>query len=75
MVKCYDLRCKYCNNKYKCTNKNVELEYIGINTKYQGYKHLLKCKSFEYSDLYENAMGLLRKIEEEEKRDGYKVHK
>ena len=75
MVKCYDLRCKYCNDKYKCTNKNVELEYNGINTKNQGYKHLLKCKSFEYSDLYENTMELLRKIDEEEKKDGYKIYK
>jgi hypothetical protein len=63
MVYCYDPRCKYCNDKYKCTNKKVELNSIGINTKYQGYKHLLECKAFEYSELYYNTIDLLDKIQ------------
>lgn len=64
MVTCYDMRCKYCNDKYKCTNKNIELNYVGINTKYQGYKHLLECKSYEPSELYNKTMNLLDKIKE-----------
>lgn len=64
MIHCYDMRCKYCNDKYKCTNKNVELNYVGINTVHQGYRHLLECKSFEESDLYKNTMELLKKVEE-----------
>ena len=50
------------NDKYKCTNKKVELNYVGINTKFQGYRHLLECKSFEESDLYKSTMELLDKI-------------
>lgn len=64
MIHCSDMRCKYCNDNYKCTNKNVQLNYIGINTKHQGYKHLLECKSFEYSKLYKDTMKLLHKKEE-----------
>lgn len=63
MIHCYDMRCKYCNVKYKCTNKNVELNYVGINTKYQGYKHLLECNSFEESELYKNTMNVLKRLE------------
>lgn len=66
MIYCYDMRCKYCNGKYKCTNKKVELNYVGINTKYQGFRHLLECKSFEESPLYENMKGLLDKINKED---------
>lgn len=64
MIHCYDMRCKYCNDKYKCTNKNIELNYVGINTKYQGFRNLLECKSFEYSELYKNAIEFISKMEE-----------
>ena len=64
MIYCYDMRCKYCNDKYKCTNKKVQLEFCGVNTKYQGYQHYLKCKSFEESALYKNTMELLERLDE-----------
>jgi len=66
MIYCYDMRCKYCNDRYKCTNKKVELNYFGINTKYQGYKHLLECKSFEESSLYKNTMEMLERIKDKQ---------
>ena len=66
MIYCYDMRCKYCNERYKCTNKKVELKYFGINTKYQGYKHLLECKSFEESSLYKNTMEMLERIKDKQ---------
>lgn len=69
MVYCYDMRCKYCNDKYKCTNKNVELNYVGINTIHQGYRHFLECKSFEESELYKNTMELLQKIDNKKVED------
>ena len=47
MLECTDLRCRHCNSKNKCTNKNVSLTLHGINTVYQGFQHLLKCESFE----------------------------
>ena len=64
MIYCYNMKCKYCNDKYKCTNKKVELNYCGVNTVNQGYQDYLKCKSFEESDLYKNTMELLKKLEE-----------
>jgi hypothetical protein len=69
MVYCYDMRCKYCNDKYKCTNKKVELYYHGINTKYQGYQDYLKCKSFEESELYKNTIEWLQKIDNKKVED------
>ena len=56
MIECTDLRCKYCNDKNRCTNKNVELIAHEVNTKYQGFKYFLECKSFEYHPWYDNAM-------------------
>lgn len=64
MIHCYNIKCKYCNDKYKCTNKNVTLNFLGINTKYQGFKEVLECESFEQSDLYKKTMKLLEKIKE-----------
>lgn len=46
-INCYDARCKYCDDNYKCTNKHVVLGYRGVHTKFQGFKHLLECESFE----------------------------
>lgn len=68
MVYCYDMRCKYCNSKNRCTNKRVELNFVGINTKYQGFKELLECKSYEESDLYKNAKETIDKMKLEEEK-------
>lgn len=69
MIICYDLRCKYCNDKCKCTNKNVELAAHGINTVNQGFRHFLECKSFELHPWYDNAMELVKKIREMEREE------
>ena len=69
MIHCYDMRCKYCNDKYKCTNKNVKLVFHGVETKFQGFKHFLECKSFEEHYLYKSAMELVKKIKELEAKD------
>lgn len=63
MIYCYDERCKYCNDKCKCTNKKVELSFHGVNTKYQGFQHYLKCKSFEESDLSKQITKLIEGLE------------
>ena len=52
MITCSDLRCKYRNDKGKCTCKKVVLTSIGINTKNIGFQQLLKCDSFEFDDEY-----------------------
>lgn len=69
MITCYDMRCKYCNSKYRCTNKNVELDFVGINTVYQGFKELLECKSYEPSDIYLNAQDLIAKMRAEQEKN------
>jgi hypothetical protein len=72
MIECTDLRCKYCNDKGKCTNKNVKLTAHGVNTRNQGFKNFLECKSFEYHPWYDKAMEFvkrLKEIEEEEKNE------
>ena len=55
IIHCSNIKCKYCSDKYKCTNKKVELNFMGINTTNQGFQELLKCTSFEESDLYRQA--------------------
>ena len=60
MIHCYNMKCKYCNIKNKCTNKNIILNFIGINTKYQGFKELLECESFEESDMSKQIKELLK---------------
>lgn len=64
-IECSDARCKYCDDNYKCTNKNVVLNYRGINTKFEGYQHLLKCESFieRDDDWYKAAQELIKKME------------
>lgn len=59
IIHCTNMKCKYCNNKYKCTNKKVELNFMGIHTAFQGFQELLKCTSFEESDLYKQAKILI----------------
>ena len=49
MIYCSDARCKYCDDNYKCTNKKVQLDFCGVHTRYKGFQHYLKCKSFEES--------------------------
>ena len=52
MVSCADLRCKYRNDKGKCTCKKVELSAWSVNTVNMGRKDFLECKSFEYDEEY-----------------------
>lgn len=52
MVSCADLRCKYRNDKGKCTCKKVELSAWSVNTVNMGRKDFLECKSFEYDGEY-----------------------
>lgn len=59
IIHCSNIKCKYCNDKYKCTNKKVELNFVVINTINQGVQQLFKCKSFEESDLYKQAKKLI----------------
>ena len=65
MIHCSNLKCKYCNDKYKCTNKNVTLNFVGINTVNQGFKEFLECKSFEESELSKELKEFLNNLEEE----------
>ena len=58
---CSDFRCRYRNDKGKCTCKNVILTSIGINTKNIGFQNLLKCDSFEFDDEY---LRLKEKVED-----------
>lgn len=51
-VSCADLRCKYRNDKGKCTCKKVELSAWSVNTVNMGRKDFLECKSFEYDGEY-----------------------
>lgn len=62
MIYCTDMRCKYNNDKNKCTNKKVQLNFMGINTVNQGYQHLLKCESFEESELYKSSIKILNNL-------------
>lgn len=52
MISCADLRCKYRNDKGKCTCKKVELSAWDVNTVNMGRKDFLECKSFEYDEAY-----------------------
>lgn len=65
IIHCANIKCKYCNDKYKCTNKKVELNCVGINTIHQGFQELLKCTSFEESNLYKRAKILIDKFNSE----------
>lgn len=51
-ISCADLRCKYRNDKGKCTCKKVELSAWNVNTVNMGRKDFLECKSFEYDEEY-----------------------
>lgn len=62
IIHCGNIECKYCNDKCKCTNKKVELNFVGINTIHQGFQKLLKCTSFEESDLSKQAKILIDKF-------------
>lgn len=62
MVNCSDLRCKYRNEKGKCTCKNVNLTSWGVHTKHMGYKNFLECKSFEYDEEYKRLGEKMKKL-------------
>ena len=51
-ISCADLRCKYRNDKGKCTCKKVELSAWSVNTVNMDRKDFLECKSFEYDSDY-----------------------
>ena len=61
---CSNPNCKYCNDNYKCTNKQVELSYCYIDTCFHGTQEYLKCKSYEERDdeWYKNAKELVKKV-------------
>lgn len=65
IIHCGNIECKYCNDKYRCTNKKVELNFMGINTTNQGFQKLLKCTSFEESDQYKRAKIFIDKFNSE----------
>lgn len=69
-VICGDLACKYNDNNYKCTKKEIILNYCSVHTLYQGPQTYLKCKGFEERDdaWYKNAKDLISKIINEEKK-------
>lgn len=52
MIYCADLRCKYRNDKGKCTCKSVNLSAWSVNTVNMGKKDFLECKSFEVDKTY-----------------------
>lgn len=62
-VICSNLKCKYMNDKGKCTCKKIELSLNGIHTLNQGYQDFLRCNSFkkdeEYSRLEKKIKELL----------------
>lgn len=61
-VVCTNLKCKYCNSNNICKAKNIELEFNGINTTYQGFKDVLICKTFKKSKVYEELEKKLYEI-------------
>lgn len=58
-ISCADLRCKYRNDKGKCTCKKVELSAWSVNTLNMGRKDFLECKSFEYDSHYLDLCNLV----------------
>lgn len=52
MIYCADLRCKYRDNKGKCTCKKVILSSWNVNTINMGRKDFWECKSFKYDEEY-----------------------
>ena len=52
MIYCYQISCKYCNDKYS------------INTVYRGYQELLKCESYEESKFSKDMKKFLDSIKE-----------
>jgi len=67
MILCSNLKCKYHNDKDKCTCKKVCLSLCGIHTE-KGFEDYLKCNSFEedeeYAKLREKIKPFLRDISE-----------
>lgn len=53
IIHCGNIKCKYCSYNYKCTNKKVVLKA------YKGFQQLLKCTSYEGSNLDRQAKGLI----------------
>ena len=47
MIQCTNLKCKYRNDKGKCTCKNVNLTFWNVATFNMGNKDFLECKSFK----------------------------
>ena len=52
MIICGDLRCKYRNNKGKCTCKKVIISAWSIHTTNMSLKDMHECKSFEFDEEY-----------------------
>ena len=55
-------KCEYLKNDGKCKAKEIELEFNGINTKYQGFKDVLICKTFKKSKEYEELENRINEI-------------
>lgn len=66
-TKCFDLKCKYCGKNWICKAKKIELEYNSINTKYQGIKDILICKTFEKSEEFESLEKMINQLSENKK--------
>lgn len=61
-VICSNLKCEYLKPDGKCKAKEIELEFNGINTKYQGFKDVLICKTFKKSKVYEKLENRIKEI-------------
>ena len=63
MIKCSDITCKYRSDKTgKCTAKNVDFTYYGVNTMYQGFQHYLKCTTYIECEENKKVKEMLKDI-------------
>lgn len=66
-ITCPTVECKYNSDKYICTARNVTFSEENLHTKWQGFRRLWECKTFERSKEYEDALERMKPILEKMK--------
>ena len=65
-VVCPCVECKYNGKRNQCQAAKINLSGHGVHTKWEGYQHFWKCKTFELSDRAKEIFKFIENLGEKE---------
>ena len=66
-VTCMDVTCRWLNDQYRCTKKEIGLNWHQVQTAFDGRKEYLSCNGYEESGRAKGLREFFERMEREER--------